>query len=135
MVEPVWSGCLSAKGPEWREWFLHHEAALFAWSSQARGYFAPNRLSGTVSDAELLRCWDDTDNRERRRRAMELAEKRGVSPLNVALAYVLCQPFPTFALIGPRTLEETRTALSGLGVLLTPEEIAWLDLEPTPKPL
>jgi len=129
MVDPVWAGCVSAKGPAWQEWFLHHEAALFAWSSQARGYFAPNRLSGTVSDAELLRCWDADDNRERLRRATEMAAERGVRPLNVALAYVLNQPFPAFALIGPRTLEETRTALTGVDLPLTPGEMAWLDLE------
>lgn len=129
MVDPIWAGCVSAKGPEWREWFLHHKAALFSWSSQARGYFAPNRLSGSVSDAELLRCWDAEDNRERRSRATELAAERGVSPLNVALAYVLNQPFPAFALIGPRTLEETRTTLTGVNLVLTPGEMAWLDLE------
>jgi len=129
MVDPVWAGCVSAKGPAWQEWFLHHEAALFAWSSQARGYFAPNRLSGTISDAELLRCWDADDNRERLRRATEMAAERGVRPLNVALAYVLNQPFPAFALIGPRTLEETRTALTGVDLPLTPGEMAWLDLE------
>ncbi|MFZ4682793.1 MAG: aldo/keto reductase [Terrimicrobiaceae bacterium] len=129
MVDPVWGGCVSAKGPEWREWFQHNEAALFSWSSQARGYFAPGRLSGTVSDAELLRCWDSEDNRERRRRAKALAQEKEVSPLNIALAYVLSQPFSTFALIGPRTIQETRTALAGVGLQLTPSELAWLDLE------
>jgi len=129
MVDPVWAGCVSCKGPEWRDWFLRHEASLFAWSSQARGYFAPNRLAGSVSDTELLRCWDAEDNRERLRRATELAVERKVRPLNVALAYVLRQPFPAFALIGPRTLEETRTALTGVDLSLTAEEMAWLDLE------
>lgn len=129
MVDPVWGGCVSAKGPEWRDWFQHNEAALFSWSSQARGYFAPGRLSGSVSDAELLRCWDCEDNRERRRRAQALAKEKKVSPLNIALAYVLSQPFAAFALIGPRTIQENRTALAGVGLQLTPSELAWLDLE------
>jgi len=30
----------------------------------------------------------------------ELAKKKNIAPINIALAYVLCQPFPTFALIG-----------------------------------
>jgi len=129
MVDPVWSGCVSAKGPEWRDWFQHNEAALFSWSSQARGYFAPGRFSGSVSDEELLRCWDCEDNRERLRRAVIMAEEKKVSPLNIALAYVLSQPFAAFALIGPRTIQETRTAVTGVGLQLTPPEIAWLDLE------
>ncbi len=47
---------------------------------------------------------------------------------NIALAYVLHQPFPTFPLIGPRPIEETRTAAPALDVELTPSEMQWLDL-------
>lgn len=129
MMSPVWDGCVSAKGAEWREWFLESGAALFAWSSQARGYFAVDRLAGSVSDQEIARCWDSEENQERRRRAQSLAAQRNVSPLNIALAYVIAQPFPAFALVGPRTITETRTSLPGLGVNLTPDELAWLDLD------
>jgi len=45
------------------------------------------------------------------------------------LAYVLCQPFPTFPLIGPRTLAETRTCLPALDIALAPDELRWLNLE------
>lgn len=129
MISPVWAGCVCAKGAEWRQWFQENHAALFSWSSQARGYFAPGRFAGSVSDAEIERCWDSEPNRERRRRATELAAEKGVSPMNIALAFVLSQPFAAFALIGPRTIQETRTALTGTGLRLTPEEVAWLDLE------
>ena len=50
-------------------------------------------------------------------------------PINIALAYVLCQPFPVFALFGPRLLEETRTSLPGLDVELSPAELRFLNLE------
>ena len=50
-------------------------------------------------------------------------------PVNVALAYVLNQPFPTFALIGPRTVHETRTTWPALGVELSDKELRWLNLE------
>ena len=43
--------------------------------------------------------------------------------------YVLNQPFPTFALIGPRTLAETRTSFAALDIELTPAELRWLNLE------
>ena len=62
-------------------------------------------------------------------RARELAQQRGVLPINIALAYVLCQPFPTFPLIGPRALSETRTSFPALTIELTPEELRWLNLE------
>jgi aryl-alcohol dehydrogenase-like predicted oxidoreductase len=60
---------------------------------------------------------------------MELAKKKNVLPINIALAYVLHQPFPTFALIGPRTLEELRTSLPGLDVSLSDDEMKRLNLE------
>ena len=59
----------------------------------------------------------------------QLAEQRGVLPINVALAYVLCQPFPTFPLIGPRVLSEIRTSLPALDIELSPDEVRWLNLE------
>lgn len=129
MIDPVWRGCISARGDEWRQWFQETGAALFSWSSQARGYFAPNREAGSVTDAEIARCWESEDNQERRRRAIELAAGKGVSPLNIALAYVLNQPFASFALVGPRTIEETRTILLGVKLHLTPDKLAWLDLQ------
>ncbi|MBE2205309.1 MAG: aldo/keto reductase [Chthoniobacterales bacterium] len=131
MVDPVWPGCVSAKGPEWTALLQNSAIALLAWSSQARGYFVPGLGDG---DAEMTRCWDSEENRERRRRATLLAEEKGVSPINIALAWVLSQPFQSFALIGPRTIGETRSSLPGAALSLTPDERAWLDLEIAEKP-
>jgi len=129
MVDPVWDGCISSAGPEWRRWFRRTGIPLFAWSSQARGFFTPRSGPRLRQDTELVRCWYSPDNFERKRRAALLAEERGVSPLNIALAYVLAQAFPTFALIGPQTLEELHTSLPALHVALSPEDCAWLNLE------
>ena len=62
-------------------------------------------------------------------RVNELAKKRNLLPINIALAYVLNQPFPTFALIGPRQLSETRTSFAALDIELMPQESRWLNLE------
>lgn len=77
----------------------------------------------------MVRCWYSEDNFRRLERAKELAAKKGVLPINIALAYVLCQPFPTFPLIGPRYLWETRTSFAALDVELTAKELRWLNLE------
>ena len=133
MVDPVWSGCVSVSDLGSRAWLTRNQMALFSWSSQARGFFldvppAPVGMNAPT-DAEVVRCWHSADNFERRERAAVLARQKGVATLNIALAYVLNQPFPTFALIGPRTLEEIRTSLPGVDLPLTPEELAWLNLE------
>lgn len=130
MVDPVWGGCIAASDPESRAWFKQTQTALLSWSSQARGFFLPGRAApDKLEDKELARCWYSEDNFQRLARAKELAEKKGVSPINIALAYVLAQPFPTFALIGPRQLEETRTSMPGLTVDLSEQEVKWLNLE------
>jgi predicted dehydrogenase/aryl-alcohol dehydrogenase-like predicted oxidoreductase len=128
MVQPVWPGCISSSDKSSSEWFRRTQMPLVAWSSQARGFFT-RAYPNDRSDEELVRCWYSDENFQRLERAQELAAKRGVLPINIALAYVLCQPFPTFALIGPRTLEETRLSLPALEIELTSEELKWLNLE------
>jgi predicted dehydrogenase/aryl-alcohol dehydrogenase-like predicted oxidoreductase len=127
MVSPVWGGCISAKEPAFTQWLAESGTRLLAWSSQARGFFTDRAHPDKREDAELVRCWYSDDNFQRRERAIELARRKGVEPINIALAYVLCQSFPTFALIGPRTISETVSSLRGVPVTLTPDELRWLD--------
>jgi aryl-alcohol dehydrogenase-like predicted oxidoreductase len=129
MVDPVWAGCIAASDPRSRAWLYETQMPLMPWSSQARGFFTERANPDDRSDPELVRCWYSDDNFLRRERAVELARRKGVLPINIALAYVLCQPFPTFALIGPRALSETRSSFQALGIQLSPEEVRWLNLE------
>ncbi len=125
MVDPVWPGCLTASDPAYLAWHEKTQIALMPWSSQARGFFVVGDPAYTT-DHELVRCWYAPDNFARLARANELAAKKGCTPIQIALAYVLNQPFPTFPLIGPRTIEETRTSFDALKVQLTPAEVKWL---------
>ena len=129
MIDPVWAGCISASDARSRAWFTEHQMPLMPWSSQARGFFTGRANPNDHSDAELVRCWYSEDNFRRLERVNAMAKERGVLPINIALAYVLCQPFPTFPLIGPRLLSETRTSFPGLDIQLTPQEVRWLNLE------
>jgi predicted dehydrogenase/aryl-alcohol dehydrogenase-like predicted oxidoreductase len=130
--QPMWGGCVAASDPASRAWYNAQQLPLFAWSSQASGFFT-GRYSpadrANPAAAEVVRTWFNDDNFRRLARARELALQKGVSSTQIALAYVLCQPFPTWALIGPRTIEETRTSVAALDVALTPEELRWLNLE------
>ena len=128
MVEAVWDGGISSSDAISRQWFAQHNISLFAWSSQARGFFARAARDYTA-DEELVRCWYGDDNFERLQRAQELAREKNVSPVVIAAAYVLAQPFPIYALVGPRALSETRDSMEALKVQLSPDEVKWLNLE------
>lgn len=129
MVDPVWAGCVAASDPDSRKWLKKTQTPLLSWSSQARGFFTDRAAPDKREDRELVRCWYAEDNWQRRARAIELAKVKNVLPINIAAAYVLHQPFPTFALIGPRLISETVSSCECLKIELTSKEIAWLNLE------
>ena len=129
MVSPVWAGCVSAADPAFKQWLAETGTTLLAWSSQSRGFFTERADPDRRDDEEMVRCWYSDDNFHRRGRAIELARRRGVQPINIALAYVLNQPFAACALIGPRLISETVSTFGALGLALTPGELRWLNLE------
>ncbi|MHB1296714.1 MAG: aldo/keto reductase [Anaerolineae bacterium] len=130
--EPMWAGCVSASDPASRAWYTHTQMPLFAWSSQASGFVTGRYQPEDRNDpalAAVVRTWFNEANFQRLERARQLAVQKGVGLTQIALAYVLNQSFPTFALIGPQTIEETNQSVAALGVRLTPEELRWLNLE------
>jgi predicted dehydrogenase/aryl-alcohol dehydrogenase-like predicted oxidoreductase len=125
--EVPWEGCQHVTDPLSRAWLAEKNITLVPWSSQARGFFAGRADPADRTNAELVRCYYADINFARLSRARQLADKHAVPTTAIALAYVLAQPFPTFPLIGPRTLTETRTSLEALTINLTPEEVTWLE--------
>ncbi len=126
MQDAIWAGCIHSSDKASREWLTKTQTTIMPWSSQARGFFTDRGNPADKSDAEMVRVWHSADNFKRRERAIELAKKKGCDPIHIALAYVLNQPFPTFPLIGPRFLWETRSSLNGANLKLTSEEVSWL---------
>ena len=111
---PPWPGCLSATDAGSRAWHERTGMPLLAWSAQAAGFFAGARTD----------VYDNPDNRERRARAGQLGDANAV-----ALAWVLAQPFPTVAVVGPHSVEHLRASLAALDVELSADEVRWLNLE------
>lgn len=127
VLELPWAGGQHATDERSKRWLAETGTPLFPWSSQSRGFFVRADPADT-SDAELVRCYYGDDNFERLRRVRELAAERDVAPTAIALAYVLTQSFPTFALIGPVTPEEIRSSIAVLEVELSSADVEWLDL-------
>jgi predicted dehydrogenase/aryl-alcohol dehydrogenase-like predicted oxidoreductase len=127
MVDPIWAGCIQASDDSWKAWATERQLTNFAWSSQGRGFFTEAAGRDRRDNAELVRCWYSEANFARRDRALELAKRLGKSPIQVALAYTLAQPFPVLPLIGPRRLVELDDSLEALSIQLGPEDVRWLD--------
>ncbi|TJW70280.1 MAG: aldo/keto reductase, partial [Mesorhizobium sp.] len=130
MLEPIWAGCITSSTDAWKTWLAARQMPNFAWSSQGRGFFTDRAGRDRTDNEELVRVWYSEKNFGRRDRAIELAKRLGKSPIHVALAYVLAQPFPSVPLIGPRTLDELEDSLKALDIALSPEDLAWLDEGP-----
>lgn len=122
-----WAGCEHLTSREDQAWLERTGPALFPWSSQSRGFFARANRDDT-SDAELVRCYGSEDNFQQLARTCQLAAELGVTHTAIAPAHVPAQPFPTFRLIGPRSVEETRASMAGLFVQLSHGQMRWLDL-------
>ncbi|MER8429447.1 aldo/keto reductase [Mesorhizobium caraganae] len=130
MLEPIWAGCITSSTDDWKAWLTKRQMPNFAWSSQGRGFFTDRAGREKQDNEELVRVWYSEKNFGRRDRAIELANRLGKSPIHIALAYVLAQPFPSVPLIGPRTLDELEDSLKALDIKLSAEDVAWLDNGP-----
>lgn len=130
MEKPVWAGCVTSNTPDTLAFLRQSKTTHISWSSQARGYFLPETLRNRLpADTSPETCFGSAANAERRNRAEKLAKEMGVSPHNIATAWVLAQSFPSLALVGPRSPGEIATTLPGLAVKLDAKQVAWLNLE------
>ncbi|SFN60858.1 aldo/keto reductase [Mycetocola miduiensis] len=130
--EATWTDCYSASDLPTRRWYEERDLSLFAWSSQASGFFTGRFDRADAVNpalADVVRVWFNDENFARRERAEETAAQRGVSATEIALAFVLSQRFSAFALIGPQTIDELRSSMAAADLVLTPEECAYVNLE------
>ena len=135
MNNPVWPGCFSCSEDDYLKYLTDNQISIFPWSSQARGFFLDTQeFTGLAHVAdpnreEQDRVWGSADNLERRKRCFDLAEEKDVDPIQMALAFVLNQDFPSFPLIGPRNFFETESSLQATQIEVSSKEISWLNLK------
>lgn len=125
--EPFWAGCISVD-EDILAWHKKSQLPIFSWSSQARGFFTGRFSPDVRTDNDIVRVFYSDNNWERLRRAEQLAKEKGVSTIQIALAYVLNQSFPTCALIGAQNEVELKSCEQATHIELTADEIKWLDL-------
>lgn len=102
-----------------------------AYTSQAAGYFGEENVrwaragfNGPAPRSE--QGYDTPANRERLRRANEVADRHGCTANQIALAYLLNQPLPVYPIIGTGRPERVAEAMEAQQVALTPDECDYL---------
>jgi aryl-alcohol dehydrogenase-like predicted oxidoreductase len=110
--------------------------AVLPWSPLARGRLTRpwnTRTERTETDEFGKNLYDEGESdRQVVERVATLANERGASMAEVALAWVLHQQPVTAPIIGARRAEHLRAAEAALGLKLTPEELMRLEEAYTP---
>lgn len=136
-IESPWANTVSISGPKnaaARAWYRTTRMPIFAWSSLAHGFlsgqFQSDRRAEPATDFErsVLKTYGSDDNFERLRRAEILAQERGVTVPQIALAFILEQQLDVYAVTASYTPEEFAANAAALDISLTRTELDWLDL-------
>jgi aryl-alcohol dehydrogenase-like predicted oxidoreductase len=99
-------------------WHTATQMPLVAYSATGTGFFA------RTSDAAKPDA--NPANKARRERAQSLASKLGCSPTQIAIAWLLHQPYPIVPLTGTTNPAHLVEILGATSVPLTPEQVQWL---------
>ena len=105
--------------PDDEAWHVRHQIPVVAYSPTACGYFASD-------DPSTSRAFDNPVSRARHRRARQLAAELGATPNQIALAWLMAQPFPVIPILGTTKREHLADALAAASVPLSPEQARWL---------
>lgn len=111
---------------ELRQAFHSTGILAVAWTSQARGFFTKLDKLGEDAVADEKQYFTEGNLRVYRK-AREIADATGLSMTAVALNYLLCQPIPTAAVVGCRTMEQLEDVMSAADQALPPDALVQLE--------
>lgn len=137
-ADPYGGGCVSLTGDEnaaARQWYAETRTPVFAYSSLGRGLLSGKLKSGDakqaakVLDTFAMKGYGCQDNFVRLARCEELAQKKGCSVAQIAMAWIYCQPLNTFAIVTMSSPARIQENLAALSLKLTDDECRYLNLE------
>lgn len=135
--DPWGGGCVTLAGPaekEARKWYIANQMPVISYSGLGHGLFTGRLKSDefdkadTVLDQFGMLGYGYPENFERLKRAEELAEKKGVTVPEIALAYLFTHPMNAFAVVSTTSPERMRMNIGAMDIELTQEERDYLDL-------
>lgn len=137
-VRDLWGGgSVSISGPsqkEAREWYIKNQMPAIAYSSLAHGFFSgklkstDRKIADQIVDPFAIKGYDCPENFERLRRCEELAERKGCTVSEIAMAFIYSQLVNTFAIVSTSSSERMKKNIHAMTMGLTHEELEYLDL-------
>lgn len=123
---PRWPGTRHL-APEERARLAALGVANQAWSAQCSGFFAIAQGAPEHPDPDFRRAFHTPENFARRERARSLASELGLTPTQVALAYTLNQAFASLGVFWPADLDELWQCLAAADLVLSPDQVRYLE--------
>lgn len=136
MKDPWGGGCVTISGSEnekAREWYRENQMPVVAYSCLGHGFFSgklkskDQEYADQILDSAAMRGYGYPENFERLRRCEVLAEKKGVSVPQIAMAWLFRQNMNTFAIVSTSKPERMKQNIEALNMKLIKEEIQYLD--------
>lgn len=101
-----------------------------AYTPQAKGYFGSENVDwargGFAGPAPKGGEYDSLANRRKLLEAARIGSARGLSANQIALAYLMSNPFPVYPIIGTGNIDHLEEAFGAMDIALNPEEIGRL---------
>ena len=120
--------------PGWSEIALSEDCGLLAWSPLTRGILSGKYLNGAQPEGARLTIETRVEHRggpETDAAAaayIDLAQRHGLDPCQMAIAFVNQQPFVSSTLIGATTMEQLRSNIDAIDVRLNDEVLSEINL-------
>ena len=102
----------------------HEDVTLLAFSPLAAGILTGKYQDGAVPEGSRMSLNETIGGRKTDRAFeataayLDIAERHGLHPVHMALAWCVQRPFPTIPIFGATTMAQLRTILKGLDVTL-----------------
>ena len=138
MHKDPWGGGLvtvtGEKNAAAREWYERTRMPLTAWSCIGNGLFSGRFRSSDMAGARrsmnmlAKKGFLYPDNLVRLQRAEILAERKGVAPSQIAVAYMIGRGLNAYPIIGTGSKTHLDSNVAALDIHISDEEAAWLDL-------
>jgi len=109
------------------EWYLKNSFPVFAYSSQAKGFFARAAADGLEAINQKAKSrFSSPENIARLEKVKKYATESGLTVTAVVLGYILCNRVPAVAVVGCKNTGQMRDSLAAADVSLSQDIIKWL---------